>query len=233
MDTTEETDEVVIHFVTHPSEHNGTGSPMMLKAFQSMRYRKCSPIWTADAKIENVVKDLGDDEAIFVIDREHFDKPAFNFLLENACRIISPYVVKFCDEDVAQQPFASIPKREHPILSQCMRKLVISCTNLSTTVKKEVERKIRLMCGFYESGLNGSTTFLVSDCVLTKKYQAAVQLKIPVMRLEWVEACWDKHQYDFQRADSPELVAKYTLPIFHGLTISVSQVSLYQCLVGS
>ena len=217
--------QLCVYFVTNanPGSRNAPVYPTsMQSAYLSICYRKITAKRISAEKIEREAAELVSETAMFVMD--NFNGPAYVCLDNLKARIISPYTIKYCDPECSQ-PFQTIPMRNFPVFSQCMRGLPITCTGLTSAAKKEIEQKVTLMCGSYETSLNGSTKFLVANSVMTKKYRAAVELKIPVMKVEWVNECWNKHQYDFFLAGSQEIVDKYILPIFFGLTITISQVS--------
>lgn len=195
-------------------------SSIMKAAFISLKQKNCSPKWIDQSAVFTEKFNSAD---LFVF--ETFSGNAFDFLKQSEHRILSPFVIKYLDSDSASKPFQSIPQRPLPIFSQCMRGLSVTCTNLPTEVKNSIEQKVTQMCGLFDSSLSRDINFLVSDSVLTVKYRAAINFKTKVMKADWVFACWDRYQYQFERADSEHIVSQYLLPIFHGLTITVSQVS--------
>jgi hypothetical protein len=233
---------ITVYFVTNAStpsgQASGLKSPLMIEAYNSLRKRDYDCNWLEQSKI--VKQPFEPQTTMFVL--ECFSGVAYDHLVDMDIRIISPLVIKFCNPNLKKSdlpaskpsainaktllPFDTIPKRFMPIYSQCMRGLNITCTNLSNEKKRYVEEKVTQMCGNFDSSLNAKTHFLVSNSVYSRKYQAAVQLKIRVMSIEWIEKCWDLYQYHFLRAQEPEIVNRHLLPIFFGLTFSVSQVNV-------
>ena len=171
-----------------------------------------------DKKLFN--NNTGQEHRLFVLDS--FSDSIYEYLKRGGARIVSPYVVKYTLKKTAI--FQNIPKRPFPIYSQCMRGLVITSTNFSGDVKRNIEDKVAQMCGTYVSSLNGNVKYLISNSVLTQKYRVAAMIKIPVMKVEWVEECWNNYQYEIMPATSSKIISKFSLPIFHDLTITVSQV---------
>lgn len=202
-----------IVFVTEPDGQSQMSQDMKI-AFKSFHSRKFNPRFVSGSTI------LGNKEKVenvlFVL--ESFSGQIFDHLKEQKARIISPYVVNYCDKG----KFDTIPMRSGPLFSQCMRGLRITFTGMPTETKEQLKDKIVKMAAIYDPDLNATTKVLVSNSVLSKKYQAAMMVKIPVLRMEWIEDCWQKYQYDYAYAE--EIKEKYFLPIFHGLTITVSQV---------
>lgn len=215
MDSTYNED-VDIYFVVDDVNQN---SVIMRKAFSMFQKQKYSVKWIlAEAIDEFPIEGV----QLFVL--ENFNNKAYDLLRNHDVRIISPYVVLYCDADSTPEPFDFIPQRKFPILSQCMRGLYVTATNLSQLVKNKVEERVSQMSGFYSACLTRETNFLISDSVLTPKYHAANQLKIPVLKQEWITKCWDNFQFQFRRANEPDIIEQFRLPIFFGLTITVSQV---------
>lgn len=225
-------------------------SAIMKTALKSIKRRKLTPKWIDPSKVQQTCEALSataagggweeieagsttnsstsatvnkKNEIMFVLDA--FEGPVYEYLSKNNYRIISPYVIKYCDDD-CPEPFETIPLRAHPLFSQCMRNIIVTATSLPTETRKALEAKVMKMCGNYSSGLNHTVKVLIAGSVLTDKYKAAARLSIPVVRPDWVENCWTTYQYNFVRADSPELLRRYALPIFHNLMITCSGVSL-------
>ncbi|KAI2811871.1 DNA topoisomerase 2-binding protein 1 [Blomia tropicalis] len=216
MDTTYNED-VDIYFVVDDVNQN---SVIMRKAFSMFQKQKYSVKWIlAEAIDEFPIEGV----QLFVL--ENFNNKAYDLLRSHDVRIISPYVVLYCDADSTPEPFDFIPQRKFPILSQCMRRLYVTATNLSQVVKKEVEERVSQMSGFYSTCLTRETNFLISDSVLTPKYHAANQLKIPVLKQEWITKCWDNFQFQFRRANEPDIIEQFRLPIFFDSTKRENHIS--------
>lgn len=196
-------------------------SSLMKEAYQSLKRRKLSPSWIDESKVFLEAFNTND---LFVI--ESFNGDAYMHLKKHNHRIISPFVIMYCDSESTRNPFSQIPKRNFPIFSQCMRGISVTSSNFSTEKKKLIEDKVFQMGGSYDSHLHRDINFVVSDSVVTTKYKACIKLSIKVMKIDWVFACWDRFQYEFERANASHIVSQYQLPIFHGLTITISQVSL-------
>lgn len=179
---------------------------------------------TADQMYEMVDSGSVSPSAIFVTDE--LESPLFNFLSANNCYILAPLVIMYCK----LSPKLAFPKSTEPVvLSLCMRNLKISISGivgLTRSLKEDFESKIVNMSGTFESGLSRKTSYLVANSVCTDIYKLAVQLQIPVMTLEWVNRCFNDQQYEFKEANQETYIAKYKLPILHGLTIYLSQVSV-------
>lgn len=226
-------------------------SQIMRTALKSVKRRQLNPKWLDPAKVQQTCEQLSAAAAeaggggweegevgstttsssttvhnkhqlMFVLDA--FEGPAYEYLSKNNYRIISPYVVKYCDDD-CPDPFETIPMRPHPLFSQCMRNLIVTATSLPTETRKALEAKVMKMCGEYNSGLCPRVKLLIAGSVLTDKYRAAARMSIPVVHPGWVEDCWTTYQYSYVRADSAELLRRYALPVFHNLMITCSGVS--------
>lgn len=202
-----------VRFKNEPQQQ----TKLMQGAYTIMTQKGFQGIWMDEA---NLLKKNWKTEDLFIFSK--FEGDAFNFLKEGGYRVISPYVIMYCEAKFVNPPFNNIPKRDIPIFSQCMRGLTVSASNLSSSVKKEISDIVFRMSGYFSSTLTEANNFLVTDSVLTAKYRAAKQLGINIVKPDWAYHCDEKYQHLFKRADDPEIVAKYELPILHGLTICVS-----------
>lgn len=172
--------------------------------------------WMDEAKL---LKQQWNAQDIFIFSK--FEGEAFNLLKNAEHRVITPYVIMYCQANFIDRPFCNIPKRNFPIFSQCMRGLFVSTSNLSKTKKKEIADMVSRMSGHYTKDLINARSFLVTDSVLTAKYHLAKQMSIRIVKPDWVYHCDENYQQQIKRADDPEIVKKHEVPIFYGLTICV------------
>lgn len=78
---------------------------------------------------------------------------------------------------------------------------------------------IAFMGGLCMSVLPDAGTHLISNTVFSAKYEAAVHLKIPVMRFEWIDEVWKRNANGFVAATDPQF-DDFKLPVFYNLNVT-------------
>lgn len=194
-------------------------SKEMKLAFELMIKRQYQPEWLNFTQLKN--KTLSNSELIIM---EKFNGTAFEYFQSKKARILGPYTVNYCNENVCLKPKVNLPMRFTPIYSQCMRGLFIASSNLNKSTKKDLEIKVTMMSGIFQDQLYKNTAILVTNSVLTEKSLYARKNKIPILSVAWVENCWLKYQLDYQQANEKKIITKYCLPLFFNLNFSISGV---------
>lgn len=199
-------------------------SERMKKAFDFVNHKNYRAEWIDFDYLK--IKNLSTKDPSYRIVIENFDdsNSSFEYLRHKELRIISPIVIFYCFRNICLQPFCDLPLRPYPIFSQCMRGLEVTSSHLSPIKQRQIKNKIEMMSGKYCNNLHTTTSFLVTDSMLSQKTRSAIENNIPIMNIEWIESCWLKYQYEYRRAGEMDIVSKYQVLIFHKLNIVVSGV---------
>lgn len=201
-------------------------SERMKKAFDFVNHKNYRAEWIDFDYLK--IKNLSTKDPSYRIVIENFDdsNSSFEYLRHKELRIISPIVIFYCFRNICLQPFCDLPLRPYPIFSQCMRGLEVTSSHLSPIKQRQIKNKIEMMSGKYCNNLHTTTSFLVTDSMLSQKTRSAIENNIPIMNIEWIESCWLKYQYEYRRAGEMDIVSKYQVLIFHKLNIVVSGQSM-------
>jgi hypothetical protein len=201
-------------------ENESKDMSLMRNAFHSIKSNKVNKKWT---NFNELTTFESFDNHLFVINS--FDGQIFESLLERNARIISPLVILYSYSSDSQMRFDSIPLKSYPIMSQCMRHLKVSITNFNEEKRRDLINKIKQMLAHFSKDLTSDVTHLVSDSVVTQKYKVASSIGKTVVTSEWVDFCWERHQYLLCHANDQQIINRFRTPIFKNLMICVSQVS--------
>jgi hypothetical protein len=201
-------------------ENESKDMSLMRNAFHSIKSNKVDKNWINFNELTNF-ESL--DNHLFVINS--FDGQIFEYLLERNARIISPLVILYSYSSDSQMRFDSFPLKSYPIMSQCMRHLKVSITNFDEEKRSDLVNKIKQMSAHFSKDLTSDVTHLVSDSVVTQKYKVASSIGKTVVTSEWVDFCWERHQYLLCHANDQQIINRFRTPIFKNLMICVSQVS--------
>lgn len=201
-------------------ENESKDMSLMRNAFHSIKSNKVNKKWT---NFNELTTFESFDNHLFVINS--FDGQIFEYLLERNARIISPLVILYSYSSDSQMRFDSIPLKSYPIMSQCMRHLKVSITNFNEEKRRDLINKIKQMLAHFSKDLTSDVTHLVSDSVVTQKYKVASSIGKTVVTSEWVDFCWERHQYLLCHANDQQIINRFRTPIFKNLMICVSQVS--------
>ena len=66
-----------------------------------------------------------------------------------------------------------------------------SCTDLKYDERTKINKLIEWMGGSYRGDLGAHTTHLICNTVGSKKYIVATQLKIPILKPDWVYTAYE------------------------------------------
>lgn len=105
-----------------------------------------------------------------------------------------------------------------------MNGLVITLSGFREADKKKYMDLISFMGGLCMPTLPESATHLVSNTVFSAKYEAAQQLNIPVMNVQWIDEVWKRNATDFVAATSSQF-DEYKLPVFYNLNVTCTLLS--------
>eukprot|EP00727_Mastigamoeba_balamuthi_P005423 m51a1_g150 hypothetical protein (501) ;mRNA; r:475006-477361 len=111
------------------------------------------------------------------------------------------------------------PLPTRPVFSRVMENVSLSVTSDLADIAAQLKLNVELMNGtFLGESLSSCATHLCTRSVLSPSYQVAVQRGLPVVRPNWVQACW-------QAQTLLPISREYALPVFAGCTICVTGLS--------
>ncbi|XP_029163393.1 DNA topoisomerase 2-binding protein 1-A isoform X2 [Nylanderia fulva] len=210
--------DVNIHFVipNHLESENDCSEEMWLA------YNKCSelglePNWVIE-KICDQMKPSKND--VFII--EEFNGILFEKLKNFKCSIVSPKCLLICF--LNGEP---IPEGRSPIYTTSMRNMCICTSGLSSEIKNQIQQRIEYMGGVFTKQLRSSVTHLIADSVMSAKYECAIEMKIPIMTKEWIEAVWEANLKSMVQAND-KIFDKYKCPVFKNLIVTSTNLSKRQ-----
>ncbi|XP_012528474.1 DNA topoisomerase 2-binding protein 1 isoform X2 [Monomorium pharaonis] len=202
--------DINIHFIvlSHLESEDACSEQMWL-AFNKCSELGLNPGWVSE-KVCNTMKPLKKD--VFVI--EEFKGDLFEKLKSNKCSIVSPRCLLICFTNGE-----SIPEGKSPIYTTAMSKMCICASGFDQEIKDWIQQRVEYMGGFFTKKFRGCVTHLVADSVMSAKYEGAVEMKIPVMTKEWIEAVWETNLKEIVKADD-KIFDKYKCPVFMNLVVT-------------
>ncbi|KAI4502718.1 hypothetical protein M0802_001762 [Mischocyttarus mexicanus] len=208
-----------IYFVI-PKKHKSENecSVHMWNAFDKCCDYNIKSVWITEEDCQKLQPEKTD---ILVL--EEFKGDIFEQLQNFKCsRIIGPRCLIACF--INGEP---IPEGTSPIFTTAMRELCICVSGLPPDVKVEIQKMVEYMGGFFTKQLRSCVTHLVTNCVMSAKYERAVELKIPVVTKDWVIAVWEENLNNFIEANDP-IFDKYKCPVFMNLVVTSTNLSKRQ-----
>lgn len=113
-----------------------------------------------------------------------------------------------------------IPTAPPPwIFNTAMNGLVVTLSGFREADKKKYSDLISFMGGLCMTVLPERGTHLVSNTVFSAKYEAAVQMNIPVMQVQWIDEVWTRNATEFAAATDSQFDA-FKLPVFYNLNVA-------------
>ncbi|TGZ37603.1 DNA topoisomerase 2-binding protein 1 [Temnothorax longispinosus] len=177
-------------------------------------FNKCSDLslcieWITEKSCSKI-KPLKTD--VFVV--EEFKGDLFEKLKTFKCSIVSPKCLLICLTN--GEP---IPEGRNPIYTTSMRKMCVCASGFNPEIKDWIQHRVEYMGGFFTKQLRNSVTHLVTDSVMSAKYETAIEMKIPIMTKEWIEAVWEANLKKVVKADD-KIFDKYKCPVFMNLVVT-------------
>lgn len=83
-----------------------------------------------------------------------------------------------------------LPMSDYPLYSRVLEGVCVSSTGFTAQKKAQVEAIVRFMGGTFSLELTSLTHYLVASEVGSEKYFVACKRSIPVVRSDWLLACW-------------------------------------------
>ncbi|XP_018314728.1 DNA topoisomerase 2-binding protein 1-A isoform X2 [Mycetomoellerius zeteki] len=220
MTTQESTIEcdVNIYFIV-PShlESEDDCSEKTWQAFNKCNELSLRPEWVSEQFCYNMKPQKND---VFVI--EEFKGEVFEKLKNFKCSIVSPKCLLICFLNGE-----SIPEGRSPIYTTSMRKMCICTSGFNTETKDWIQQRVEYMGGFFTKQLRGSVTHLIADSVMSAKYERAIEMEIPIMTKEWIEAVWKANLKEIIKADD-KIFDKYKCPVFMNLIVTSTNIQRRQ-----
>ncbi|XP_043677454.1 DNA topoisomerase 2-binding protein 1 isoform X1 [Vespula pensylvanica] len=190
----------------------------MWNAFDQCCDFDIKPVWITEEDCNKLKPEKTD---IFVL--EEFKGSFFEWLQNFKCsRIVGPRCLLTCF--LNGEP---IPEGTSPIYTTAMRGLCISVSGLTPEMKNHVQQLVEYMGGFFTKQLRNCVTHLVTNSVMSAKYERAVELKIPVVTKDWIAAIWEENLNNFIKANDP-IFDKYKCPVFMNLIVTSTNLSKRQ-----
>lgn len=203
--------DVNIHFVvpSHLKSEDDCCEEMWL-AFNKCSELSLNPEWVNEQFCSEMKPTKND---VFII--EEFKGNLFEKLKKFKCsRIVSPKCLLICF--INGEP---IPEGRSPIYTTSMRKMCICASGFNPETKDWIQKRVEYMGGFFTKQLRSSVTHLVADSVMSAKYEGAIEMKIPIMSKEWIEAVWEANLKEVIKADD-KIFDKYKCPVFMNLIVT-------------
>ncbi|KAG7202053.1 hypothetical protein KM043_004733 [Ampulex compressa] len=210
--------DVNIYFVVankYSSENDCTDE--MWEAYNTCREASLQPMWINESNCDTVKLQKND---VFII--EEFKGELFNKLKNFKCSIIGPRCLVFCLTNL--EP---VPEGNSPIFSTAMKGLCICASGLSPDTKDRIQELVEYMGGFFTRQLRSCVTHLVTESVMSAKYESAVEMKISIVTKEWVEAVWKANLNKFVAAND-SIFDKYKCPVFLNLIVTSTNLPRWQ-----
>ncbi|GIY17018.1 DNA topoisomerase 2-binding protein 1-A [Caerostris extrusa] len=107
------------------------------RAFEAMDSNQLEPTWITAEECFQVSRK---EPKLYIIDP--FEGEVFEHLKTANCRLVGPLCILYC-----LQHGDILPKRPNPVYSVSMRKITVSCSNISNDLREDLRHKIELMGG--------------------------------------------------------------------------------------
>lgn len=105
-----------------------------------------------------------------------------------------------------------------------MRDMVISVSGFTPKIKENMQRKVEYMGGIYMKQLRSCVTHLITDSVMSAKYEKASEKKIQIFSGSWLDAVWEENQTGFIKASDP-IFNTHRCPVFMNLVVTSTGLS--------
>ncbi|XP_034950082.1 DNA topoisomerase 2-binding protein 1 isoform X2 [Chelonus insularis] len=189
----------------------------MWEAFNKCQENELEPTWICEKECYNLSPTKTD---IFVI--EEFQGMLFEKLQNFKCLIIGPLCLLRCF--LTGEP---VPSGTSPVFTTAMRDMVVCASGFCQKTKEEIRQKVEYMGGIFIKELRGCITHLVTDSVLSKKYERAAEVGISIYTDEWVHKVWEMNLTSFIKATEP-IFDQYKCPIFLNLVVTTTNLGKRQ-----
>ncbi|XP_043282964.1 DNA topoisomerase 2-binding protein 1 [Venturia canescens] len=189
----------------------------MWEAYNMCEQNEFQPHWIQETECHCLEPKKTD---VFVM--ETFSGDVFEKLSQSKCLIVGPRCLLNCF--LSGEP---IPEGNSPVLTTAMRGTIICTTGLTPEIKKKIQQRVEYMGGIYMKQLRASVTHLISDSVMSLKYEKAIERGIPVLTDGWVDAIWQANMKEFVKYDDSRFDG-YKCPVFMNLIVTATNLSKNQ-----
>lgn len=141
--------------------------------------------------------------------------------MSHLLRLLGPPALMRCLKENEAIPAAPPPW----IYNTAMSGLYIALSGFTPEEKKRYSDLISFMGGLCLPVFTEKGTHLVSNTVLSSKYEAAVKLKVAIMHADWIEDVWNKNLNNYVPATDEQFNA-CKLPIFYNLNVSCTLLAM-------
>lgn len=191
----------------------------MWLAFNKCEEFDVNPVWITEDDCRKMEPQKVD---VFII--EEFEGEAFESLKVSKCsRVVGPRCILCCLMN--DEP---IPEGSNPVFVTAMRNVIVCASGFSAERKNYIQQKVEFMGGVYSRQLLGSVTHLVTDRIMTKKYENAVKIdKVKIMSIDWINAVWKENLTKFVHATDSKY-ERYKCPVFLSTFITSTDLTRQQ-----
>ncbi|XP_058791574.1 DNA topoisomerase 2-binding protein 1 isoform X2 [Phymastichus coffea] len=217
-DTNQTTFDVNVHFVVldkYETEKNCNDD--MWEAYNKCPDLDILPEWISE---DHCLQMKPNRKDVFIL--EEFDGKAFDYLLGFHCMIIGPRCLLSCF--LTGEP---IPDGSSPVFNTAMRDVIVSASGFSGAKKNEIQKKVEYMGGQFTKQLRSSVTHLITDTVISAKYERAVELNIKIVTIDWIKSVWDTNLHEIIPA-TDSIFDKYRCPVFYNLVVTSTSLNKRQ-----
>ncbi|CAH0386515.1 unnamed protein product [Bemisia tabaci] len=208
-----------IYFVISDGTTPDQCSSLMKLTYQDCQQRSLTAAWICESECDTT---QNDKNICYVLDK--FEGSFFSKLREKkkSSLIVGPLCLRICLLESIEIPIQG--SKPFPVFSMAMRGLHITCSQLSPHDKKKIKELVRFMGGQYSNHVHEKCTHVVTNSVRSPKYYKAIEMKVAVMTEEWIYAVWKASLTENVLATDEQFL-KYKCPIFHGLEITLTNLT--------
>ncbi|XP_051154922.1 DNA topoisomerase 2-binding protein 1 isoform X2 [Leptopilina boulardi] len=188
-----------------------------------LAYNKCeefdiNPIWITEKECQNM-----EPQKVDVFIMEEFSGKLFETLRSSKCSIVGPRCLLCCLMN--NEP---IPEGSNPVFVTAMRDVVVCASGFPVEKKLWIQEKVEFMGGIYSRQLVGSVMYLVTDRIMSQKYETAVKKEsIKIMTIDWISAIWKENMTKFIKATDSKF-DRYKCPVFLNTFITSTDLQKHQ-----
>ncbi|XP_043474546.1 DNA topoisomerase 2-binding protein 1-A isoform X2 [Leptopilina heterotoma] len=174
-----------------------------------LAYNKCeefdiNPAWITEDECQKMQPQKVD---VFIM--EEFEGKLFESLKVSKCSIVGPRCLLCC-----LMNNEAIPEGSNPVFVTAMRNVIVCASGFSAERKNYIQQKVEFMGGVYSRQLLGSVTHLVTDRIMSQKYESAVKIEtVKIMTIDWINAIWKENLTKFIQATDSKF-DRYKCPVF-------------------
>lgn len=121
----------------------------------------------------------------------------------------------------------SVPEGSSPVFTSAMNNLIVCVSGFTVDIKEQIRQKVGYMGGVYIKELRSCVTHLITDSVMSAKYEKATETGIPIYTKPWITAVWDANTTEFIKATDP-IFDKYKCSVFMNLVVTSTTLAKRQ-----